>query len=917
MSVERAEKLEALVNQSEAWVQNCCSPEERESRLQELNRIGRETRLMSRVSERRTSVILFGLSQAGKSYLVHAMTSSPDTGRLTIELGGNGVDFLREMNPAGGRESTGFATRFTVQDSSGDLEFPVRASLLGVMDVASVIANSYFQDIQSFDPSIGEDEVRRMLERAQGLAAKDDMDNGVTMDDAAWFVEYVTKTFKDLTWVQNMSSWGYWDALVKLAPRLPLNELIALVELSWCRLEFWSTYFKDQVQELKKLSFGTEVLMEVASVRPQTETVLDVERVYEPYDSNRQEKSDVRIKVDGQIIAVRRSTLTALIREVTLPLSPAMAKGERKFMEAVDVLDFPGARSRKKMDQAVFESNSDKDNAELIVRGKVGYLFDLYNREMGIGAMVYCIDADQSEVQDVPRLVYQWISRSVGEDAERRAQRQSQLAQDAGIPDARISPLMVAMTKFDMTMQGNQELLGDPSVHNTRWSARFKTNFEDWLTAPVEDKWIKNWNGSTFQEVYPIRNPQYSGTFMSSGEDGVESGVREEQEQRMKETGVSFIGHPDVQRFIKEPAETWEALISPNGTGAKALLKALSTSVQPSLHKRQIEGQLAGLEESLDELLRPMYVSGDHAENLKLAKEKSAQVAFALAGLRATLPGAVSQWVKSGFITEGEARTAYYQVYEERSAVDAGVQEQGEAMDVGLSLWQVARNLGLAADPKDAIESLLSRLVERFGMDESTVRDMLTSQYGEGIFDVATELQANQELLVEKALAERVVSRWISNVRKGSDSSALQAMGVPVAQQSYLKELAGSLIEGRSRVGLSSQVEQAVKDDLGQAPTREGAMRSALAASAVVNRYVRSFGLEGKDLFQVSDLDLEASLPPLLSEPRGASPFLKDWMQAAQHSFLANLEHEQGHMDPIKLKCNTNLKQLLDEVGKS
>jgi len=202
-------------------------------------------------------------------------------------------------------------------------------------------------------------------------------------------------------------------------------------------------------------------------------------------------------------------------------------------------------------------------------------------------------------------------------------------------------------------------------------------------------------------------------------------------------------------------------------------------------------------------------------------------------------------------------------------------------------------------------------------MDESTVRDMLTSLYGEGIFDVATELQANQELLVEKALAERVVSRWISNVRKGSDSSALQAMGVPVAQQSYLKELAGSLIEGRSRVGLSSQVEQAVKDDLGQAPTREGAMRSALAASAVVNRYVRSFGLEGKDLFQVSDLDLEASLPPLLSEPRGASPFLKDWMQAAQHSFLANLEHEQGHMDPIKLKCNTNLKQLLDEVGKS
>src|SRR5688572_7128852 len=75
------------------------------------------TRKLRRAWARKQSVGLFGPSQAGKSFLVGALLSH-ELGSLKV-LGRSGeVDFLKEINPAKGVESTGVVTRFSASPSS-------------------------------------------------------------------------------------------------------------------------------------------------------------------------------------------------------------------------------------------------------------------------------------------------------------------------------------------------------------------------------------------------------------------------------------------------------------------------------------------------------------------------------------------------------------------------------------------------------------------------------------------------------------------------------------------------------------------------------------------------------------------------------------------------------------------------------
>lgn len=59
------------------------------------------------------TVGFFGISQAGKSYLISALAAGSQ-GALEAAYGDRRVDFIKEVNPVGsGKEATGLVTRFT------------------------------------------------------------------------------------------------------------------------------------------------------------------------------------------------------------------------------------------------------------------------------------------------------------------------------------------------------------------------------------------------------------------------------------------------------------------------------------------------------------------------------------------------------------------------------------------------------------------------------------------------------------------------------------------------------------------------------------------------------------------------------------------------------------------------------------
>ena len=92
------------------------------------------------------TVGFFGISQAGKSYLISALAAG-NKGILVGEYGGKQVDFIKEVNPVGGgKEATGLVTRFTRNLPDTPLGFPVPLRLFSEIDLAKILANTWFND---------------------------------------------------------------------------------------------------------------------------------------------------------------------------------------------------------------------------------------------------------------------------------------------------------------------------------------------------------------------------------------------------------------------------------------------------------------------------------------------------------------------------------------------------------------------------------------------------------------------------------------------------------------------------------------------------------------------------------------------------------------------------------------------------
>ena len=107
----------------------------------------RSFRKLSRAASRKMCVGVFGPSQAGKSYLISALARDRK-GELSADFCGKAVDFIREINPEGGKESTGLVTRFTTTPPEGISErHPIRLRLFSEMDLVKVFANTSYSDL--------------------------------------------------------------------------------------------------------------------------------------------------------------------------------------------------------------------------------------------------------------------------------------------------------------------------------------------------------------------------------------------------------------------------------------------------------------------------------------------------------------------------------------------------------------------------------------------------------------------------------------------------------------------------------------------------------------------------------------------------------------------------------------------------
>ena len=168
---------------------------------------------------------MFGGSQVGKSYLIGALARGKAE-TLEIALGDSTHDFLEEINPGGGRESTGIVTRFSIkQPVHATPEFPVQVSLLTQMDIVKIFANSFFSDFHQNEEVVPSfDAIASVLTDARSKVQGAPIDN-ISSRDIDWLHAYMFERFRARPTVSVLENSGYWDELEKLAPFLSIEDL--------------------------------------------------------------------------------------------------------------------------------------------------------------------------------------------------------------------------------------------------------------------------------------------------------------------------------------------------------------------------------------------------------------------------------------------------------------------------------------------------------------------------------------------------------------------------------------------------------------------------------------------------------------------------------------------------------------------
>ena len=153
--------LEQAIGETQAAI---VGQAEAENEALVLRDLALRTRKLRRAWARKQSVGVFGPSQAGKSFLVGALLSH-ELGSLEVLSRGGAVDFLKEINPAKGVESTGVVTRFSASASPPLRKGDFYCELLPLEGVLHSMATGFLVECTS--PPLDVDRVERTLREAR------------------------------------------------------------------------------------------------------------------------------------------------------------------------------------------------------------------------------------------------------------------------------------------------------------------------------------------------------------------------------------------------------------------------------------------------------------------------------------------------------------------------------------------------------------------------------------------------------------------------------------------------------------------------------------------------------------------------------------------------------------------------------
>ncbi|MDX5298939.1 MAG: putative virulence factor [Gammaproteobacteria bacterium] len=572
-----------------------------------------EARTLANAASRPMSVGVFGASQAGKSFLIGRLISPPQ--RPTQVVFGEGqattrLNFLTEVNPQGGKETTGLVTRFSVQPQATPADFPVSLRLLRESDVVAILANSFVLDLAA-EPDdanlFGTEALQALCSR---FAAGTTTQPGLCTEDVYELREYVEHALRRHP-LNGPAGGLYWQQAEAVLPGLDAAQRAELLAPLWGGLPEFTRAYRLLKDALDRLGHPEWAFVGLSAIRDRAAGILHVDTLM-GLECSDAVPVEIRTRSQGPI-NLPRPVVTALTAELRVTLEAA----PWAFLEHTDLLDFPGARSRADDKRVLRDpSRMDPDRpalANCFLRGKVAVLFDRYVADLDLNSMLLCVGPENQEVAKLPELVEDWVHKTHGLHPEDR--------------EGRRVGLFFCLTKCD----GLFRLAAGESA-DLKLTNRFENNLR-FFTG-----WTQQWTaGAPFTNCYLIRNPKagrQDGLFDYASADGLpldevpdETAVRADQQGWLAQYRSVYLQNEQVRRHVADAEQRWEALLTLNDGGVTHLAERLAPVCDLRLKFEQIRPRALELSRQLVTELERFHEKSDVEQRVTERMAKASAIA--------------------------------------------------------------------------------------------------------------------------------------------------------------------------------------------------------------------------------------------------------------------------------------------------
>lgn len=896
---QRCLDLAQCARDAAAWVDDnrALVHSEAEELIKDLGKSARMFGKSAVAARRKMCVGIFGPSQAGKSYLVSSL-GKDEQGSLTAAFGDQTCSFLKDINPDGGKESTGLVTRFTTSPpGSPPPGFPVQLRLLSESDIIKILANSYFEDFVHKHP-VQAEAIKATLDELAPRRQPRPVGR-LNADDLAEVREYLGQNFADREGVRTLER-VFWPAALELAPCLEIKDRSRLFGLVWHGAAQFGELYAQLYRILEQLDFAGEACAPLSALVPKKDpasgdpmSIVDVS-TWEGLKSGETARLEL-CSPDGQRRAeASRSLVTALIAEVTL----TMASRTAPFFQHTDLLDFPGYRSRLKYKDLQEALGDPAVLRKLFVRGKVAYLFQRYCAEDELTGMLLCVGDGLQEVQSLPEVIDAWVKSTQGETAERR--------------DQAPNSLFLVLTKMDRHFEEKE---GASGSFAQRWTIRLQSSLLDYFGKGPD--WPQKWNSrGPFNNVYWLRNtsihvPGYFDYDPQAFQDGIyrELGVRPDMREHLNGLRAGFIQNEDVQRHFQDPERAWDEALKTGDGGIGYIRQRLEPICRPDIKREMIKGKVLAELSRLRAKLLPHYKSDDKEEE----RRKKAELGRRLSVFLATCAQhqRLGEFLACLLVRDDEFYDLYFQ---------ADSYGDGEMADDG----RPTPSLDQAAPVGETVmvDDLLGEL---FGSPAAAPASPSPPAANAG--PGAPDRQVYRD--EAQRFAQAIERLWVARLHSLADDQALQRYFSP-HQPWEANALVHEIIRGASRLGLWLRIE----NDLREAASYRNISRDKLVwkqvsrAAHALNGFISWLGLDPRVVgasqrsLQVGNNQLLVFEPPppvtgmpKLSEAHAAfeKTYIRDWIASLLDLIMHNVDFDGSNVvDPVQ---NRRLGEILARLS--